>query len=74
MALVRHLAALRPGAMTSPTASVKASLRALSSPLPLSMHVRSIVGILSPERIDVIHYIRIEFGIIPAPINPDWSF
>jgi transposase len=30
MALVRHLAALRPGAMTSPTASVKASLRALA--------------------------------------------
>ena len=30
MALVRHLATLRPGAMTSPTASVKASLRALA--------------------------------------------
>ena len=30
MALVRHLAALRPGAMTSPTASAKASLRALA--------------------------------------------
>ena len=30
MALVRHLAALRPGAMTSPTASVKASQRALA--------------------------------------------
>jgi hypothetical protein len=29
-ALVRHLAALRPGAMTSPTASAKASLRALA--------------------------------------------
>jgi hypothetical protein len=30
MALIRHLAALRPGAMTSPTASAKASLRALA--------------------------------------------
>ena len=30
MALVRHLAALRPGAMTSPTASAKAALRALA--------------------------------------------
>jgi transposase len=30
MALVRHLAELRPGAMTSPTASAKASLRALA--------------------------------------------
>jgi transposase len=30
MALVRHLAALRPGAMTSPTASAKTSLRALA--------------------------------------------
>ncbi len=29
-ALVRHLAALRPGAMTFPTASAKASLRALA--------------------------------------------
>jgi transposase len=30
MTLIRHLAALRPGAMTSPTASAKASLRALA--------------------------------------------
>jgi transposase len=30
MALIRHLAALRPGAMTSPTASAKAALRALA--------------------------------------------
>ena len=30
MTLVRHLAALRPGAMTSPTASAKATLRALA--------------------------------------------
>jgi transposase len=30
MALIHHLAALRPGAMTSPTASAKASLRALA--------------------------------------------
>ena len=30
MTLIRHLAALRPGAMTSPTASAKATLRALA--------------------------------------------
>jgi transposase len=30
MALIRHLAALRPGALTSPTASAKAALRALA--------------------------------------------
>ncbi|WP_414476157.1 hypothetical protein [Microvirga sp. M2] len=30
MALIRHLAALRPGAMTDPTASAKAALRALA--------------------------------------------
>ena len=30
MALIRHLAALRPGPMTSPTASAKAALRALA--------------------------------------------
>jgi transposase len=30
MTLIRHLAALRPGAMTSPTASAKAALRALA--------------------------------------------
>ena len=30
MALIRHLAALRPGAMISPTASAKAALRALA--------------------------------------------
>jgi hypothetical protein len=30
MALVRRLAALRPGAMTGPTASAKAALRALA--------------------------------------------
>src|SRR5690349_22524256 len=44
-----------------------------SSPLPSSVHARSIAGILSPDRVDVVHHIRIEFGRIPAPIDLEAS-
>src|SRR3954471_16946456 len=58
MALVRHLAALRPGAMTSPTASVKASLRALARRwLDLDAEIKA-------------HVVREIFGHLCRPTKP----